>query len=292
MTFGHILNHDWDIDTKVLQILRGAIMTIVLQKPCLYRQSRQLSSKYYSSTATLPPNIFGGHLYPKPVFYAIQPNLIWRHLWCLIWASWALGAPWRPIWATWPLTLCSGQFGHLSPGALLVDNLGNLAPEHPMVANLGNLALECTLAAYLGNLGLECPLVANLGNLAPECPSVATLGILCLEVNLGNFTPRAPPGGQFWHICVKAFCTDIFNTLCGQSLPCRFTNTKLNKYNWTKQLSKKLTEQKSIDQTNNPTKINWSKSYWTMSQLIKFLAEQIAIEQLINWHLFSCQEGT
>ena len=75
-------------------------------------------------------------------------------------------------------------------------------------------------------------------------------------------------------------------------LPCRFTNTKLNKYNWTKQLSKKTTEQKSIDQTNNPTKINWSKSYWTMSQLIKFLAEQIAIEQLINWHLFSCQEGT
>ena len=77
-----------------------------------------------------------------------------------------------------------------------------------------------------------------------------------------------------------------------RGLPCRFTNTKLNKYNWTKQLSKKLTEQKSIDQTNHPTKINWSKSYWTKTLLIKILAEQITIEQLINWHLFSCQEGT
>ena len=62
MTFGHILNHCWDIDTNILQILAVAIMTIVLQKLCLYRQNWQLSSKYYPSTATLPPNIFGGHL--------------------------------------------------------------------------------------------------------------------------------------------------------------------------------------------------------------------------------------
>ena len=65
----------------------------------------------------------------------------------------------------------------------------------------------------------------------------------------------------------------------------RFTKSKLNKYNWTKQLNKKSVEQKSIEQ-----KVNWASGY-----LNKYLIDQIptgqmhlnkitgTIEQMLNW---------
>ena len=65
----------------------------------------------------------------------------------------------------------------------------------------------------------------------------------------------------------------------------RFTKSKLNKYNWTKQLNKKSVEQKSIEQ-----KVNWASG-----DLNKYLIDQIptgqmhlnkitvTIEQMLNW---------
>ena len=57
--------------------------------------------------------------------------------------------------------------------------------------------------------------------------------------------------------------------------------------NWTKQLNKKLTQQKSIEQINYWTKNNWIKSNWTVTQLTKFPTEHYTIEQLLNCLLFS-----
>ena len=132
MTFGHILNHYRDIDTNVLQILAVAIMTIVLQKLCLYRQSQQLSSKYYASTAK--------HLWRTFVTLVVD-----------------LGVKGHLV----------ANLGNLASDCPLVANLSKLALEHPLVANSDNLALEHPLVAKLDNLAPEHPLVANLDNLAP-----------------------------------------------------------------------------------------------------------------------------
>ena len=58
----------------------------------------------------------------------------------------------------------------------------------------------------------------------------------------------------------------------------RFTKSKLNKYNWTKQLNKMSVEQKSIEQ-----KVSWTKINWTKSQLSKWISEQIFDWSNTHW---------
>ena len=107
-------------------------MTIVLQKLLRYRQSRQLSSKYYPSTT--------------------------KHFWrTFVTLMVDLGLEGHLV----------ANLGNLAPNRPLVANLSKLALEHPLVANSDNLALEHPLMANSDNLAPEHPLVANLDNLAP-----------------------------------------------------------------------------------------------------------------------------
>ena len=123
------------------------------------------------------------------------------------------------------------------------------------------------LLVELTEFGIVPPQKDPITGDCPELPSLTSRYSI-------SFEHGSPP---------KKWGDVVMSSVFKNSLPCQFTKSKLNKDNWTKQLDKKLTEQKSIDQTNNQAKINWLKSYWTISQLIQISSwtnHNKAIDQL------------